>query len=383
MDSFQPQHSRHRQTSPSVKVQGVLVDSPNRQRVSVYDSDDWALIYRNPKVRVGCIAAGCDTLLTAKRLNSTGTKFLAIRPGFAECGHFNVKTLPAATSSGGGEETAEHDWVKGRLARIAQRVQLEAIIEEPRTHADVYLPAPKIALEYQRVHTDFPLRTLQRRMAGARLTLWLIREQPRVKGRKSALQRSFDEQVFQQGGLYLSIVDREDHRKNLRPWEDPATLDRRAWISVSGSTVRILPAGEAFGRRPVSFATFLADVANGTRLLTTVPIRPADGSAARHQKAWVLRTELEQHERSLAASAQLDTAPVIEGADPLPPNETATDEKIVPPVPVEHPDHDRDTISMTDNSPQSAPSQVLQALQAPARPTWLQRLRRKLKNWLP
>lgn len=298
MSSLQSPHVKHRSTTQMVKIQGVMIDEPSRRVVSVYDEDDWQEIHRNPNIRVGCRMVGCDTLLTPKMIARTGTRFLATRSG--SCTHFEVKR-PISAVGGGGEETKEHDWVKGRLARIAQKVGLDAIIEDSKTHADVYLPGPGIALEYQRVATDFSLRTMQRRLAGAGLTLWLIRQPLNTKGAKSKLRKMFDDQVYQRGGLYISVVDVEDYRKPLRPWEDPMTLNRRARISVGGSIVRILPDGTAFVRRPESFARFLADVVSGARVLRKVPIRPARGGLPSANLAWVSATELQRFERERAA----------------------------------------------------------------------------------
>lgn len=298
MSSLQSPHVKHKSTTQMVKIQGVMIDEPSRRVVSVYDEDDWREIHRNPNIRVGCRMVGCDTLLTPKIIARTGTRFLATRSG--GCTHFEVKRTTAA-AGGGGEETKEHDWVKGRLARIAQTVGLEAIIEESKTHADVYLPGPGIALEYQRVATDFSLRTMQRTLAGAALTLWLIRQPPNAKGAKSKLRRTFDEQVYRRGGLYVSVVDVEDYRQKLRPWEDPMALNRRARISVGGSVVRLLPDGTAFFRRSESFARFLADVVSGARVLRKVPIRPARGGLPSANLAWVRATELQRFERERAA----------------------------------------------------------------------------------
>lgn len=125
----------------------------------MYDEDDWQLIHRNADIQVGCMMPGCPTLLTAKQMSRTGTRFLATRAG--GCAHFEIER-PTSDAGGGGEETKEHDWVKGRLARIAQSVGLDAVIEDSRTHADVFIPGDKIAVEYQRVRTNFRARTLQR-----------------------------------------------------------------------------------------------------------------------------------------------------------------------------------------------------------------------------
>jgi hypothetical protein len=309
MSSFQSPHVKHKSTTQMVKIQGVMIDEPSRRVVSVYDEDDWREIHRNPSVRVGCRMVGCETLLTPKAIARTGTRFFATRSG--GCTHFEVKRLTSAVG-GGGEETKEHDWVKGRLARIAQKVGLEAIIEESKTRADVYLPGPRIALEYQRVATDFSTRTMQRTLAGAGLTLWLIRQPPNVKGPRSKLRKMFDEQVYQRGGLYISVVDVEDYAKQLRPWEDPMTLNRRARIRIGGSVVQLLPDGTVFSRRSESFAAFLADVVSGARVLRKVPIRPASGGMPSANLAWVRATELQRFERERAAKIARAAAPETE-----------------------------------------------------------------------
>lgn len=356
MKSGQSPHVRHKATFQMVKIQGVLLDDPSRRVVSVYDEDDWHDIHRNPSVRVGCMMRGCPTLLTAKVIARTGTRFLATRSG--GCTHFEVKPpVPEASAGGGGAETKEHDWVKGRLARVAASVNLEAIIEDARTRADVYLPGPKIALEYQRVATDFDLRTRMRRAAGASRTLWLIAQQPLTTGPKNQLQKMFDEQVFQRGGLYLSVVDVDDYRTTLRPWENPSALNCRACLRVSGSVAGLSPEGDVFTRRGDSCAQFLADVAEGVRVLERVPIRPAKGGGASMRLAWVRATELERYETERAARAARATAPAPEVAAELP---TAT-----------APEADEGPASVPDAAePPAAAAPERPA--PPEQPTWMQ-----------
>lgn len=283
--------------------------------VSVYIDEDWAQIYKNPQVRVKCAKEGCETLLTAKRMSRSGLRFFAIRSG--GCSH-NEVAIPvsdndierdaSSMTDGGGPESDEHRWMKGRFFKIARALDLDAIIEHAPTHADVHLTDARLALEYQRWDTAFTGRTRARSIAGAR-TIWCFPELD--ADATDAKSRAFKVQVFQHGAVFVSVRNKDNQAERLFPWEN-ATQNRSARLYVSGSIAKYDGQRNCLTWGRLSMATFLKEVTDGTRVLTLARITSRKGVATR-QLVWVRSTDLDRVDRPTASpSPQLEPTPAPE-----------------------------------------------------------------------
>lgn len=285
--------SDHR-TKP-VKVRGLLLNPPDGgapRPVYVNDYDDWAAIHRQPHVRVACLVPGCPTRLIAKQMSRSGLRFFANKTKNS-CDH-NQTRLPlepddveinpwAPGAAGGGPESAEHLWVKGRLFTIATKVLHQtAVVEESMTRADVYLPDAKIVLEYQRWATDFKKRSQQRRDAGAARTIWLV---PDWSDQKS----SFSQAVRYEGAMYLAVLSKNDYNQELRPWEHPED-NRLARLYVSGPVVRLDTEHHRLAYARFSLVRVLKEILSGERVFTEAPVYTKSTKKTTRKRVWV-RTE--------------------------------------------------------------------------------------------
>ncbi len=139
----------------------------------VGDDADWARMRAKPGPTLVCPQAGCGDELHAV-CNRHGTRFLrraAQRSGGAgrgACPHW--WTASGAT----GPESARHLWLKARLASICVDLGWAAVPEDPHTHADIWLPDARTALEVQLRRTDTLGRTCARQAAGADTTVWFL-----------------------------------------------------------------------------------------------------------------------------------------------------------------------------------------------------------------
>ena len=315
-----------------VKLQGILLnpDAGGDPRfVNVYDDEDWALIHRNPSAKVKCRHSTCETLLTAKRMSRSGQRFFAIRRG--GCTHDDVTISlstkdveqdPSRLPAGGGPETDEHRWIKGRIVRVAEKLGIEAILEEPFTHSDVYLPGPAIAVEYQRWNTKFNVRTEARATLGAS-TLWLIpSELPDSLSEKD--RTTLRARVFQTGALFLSVSNMNQKSESQHPLEAPG-LAKTARLYVGGSAVRYDETKQELVRyRFLSLATFLREVSDGSRMLKSVPVRRKDGRFF-PSLVWITKLDLalieaSQRRTSTGSRPTLEQPPMrTEAPRPSPP----------------------------------------------------------------
>lgn len=299
-------HASHR-TQP-VRIRGLVLDLPRTNgpvEVCVNHQIDWELIYKNPAIRVKCVVESCDTLLMAKRMSRSGLRFLAVRSG--GCSHNlvemrvergEVEQDPSKLVGGGGPEGDEHLWMKGRLFKIAQVLGAAAVVEHSLTHADVFLPEHNLVLEYQRWNTDFLRRTAQRSSKGAARTIWMFPWQPPNVPRTSAL-KAFNNEVFEHGGIYVAVRNKDDRRELQKPWED-ASQERTARLYGSGSIAAFDPDRGTLIRKQLSLATVLAEIISGDRMLAhAVVLTKSNGREARAQ-VWAL-AEAAQAERRRAA----------------------------------------------------------------------------------
>ncbi len=283
-----------------MKIRGLVLDPPGVDgpvQACVNDQADWELIYKNPAIQVKCLVESCDTLLTAKRMSRSGLRFLAARSG--GCSHNLVEMRvkrgedeqdPSKLAKGGGPEGDEHLWMKGRLFKIAQRLGAKAVVEHSLTRADVFLPEHNLVLEYQRWDDDFSRRTAQRSSAGAARTVWMFPWQPPDAPRTSAL-KAFNREVFEHGGIYVAVKNKDGRREVQSPWED-SSQERTARLYASGSIVVFDTDRGALIRTQLSLATVIAQIISDERVLAQAVVLTK--SKGRKSRAWVwaLRDDL-------------------------------------------------------------------------------------------
>lgn len=230
-------------------------------------------------------------------MSRSGLRFLAVRSGGCSHNLVDMRVEPtdvaqdaAKLAGGGGPEGVEHLWIKGRLYKIAKSIGAEAVIEHSLTHADVLLPEHNLALEYQRWNTDFVTRTEQRTSAGAARTIWMFPSHL-PKGAPSVVRKRFDEEVFQYGGIYVSVLNEGDDRKAARPWED-ASQERTARLYASGSIAVYNPHRQALVRTRRSLATILAEIIRGDRVLEQAVVWKKSEDRRVRAWVWALRDDL-------------------------------------------------------------------------------------------
>ncbi|WP_143456793.1 hypothetical protein [Serinicoccus sp. CUA-874] len=413
-------HATHR--THQVKIRGLIMDLPGAEEpveVCVNDQADWELIYKNPAVHVKCIVSSCDTLLTAKRMSASGLRFFAIRSG--GCDHNQVDMPvnpgeiaqdPATLDGGGGPEGVEHLWIKGRLYRIAKTLGAKAEVEHSLTHGDVFLPEHDLVLEYQRWNTDFATRTLQRTTAGAARTIWLFPTELPERASKS-LSAAIRKEVFQNGGIYVSVLNPSDNYAPQRPWEDPSQ-ERTARLFARGSIAEFDPVHQALIYKSRSLATILAQILSGERVLQQAPIWKKSVRRREMARVWVLRGDLELSSAAQSRRRSTSPPPASNHTASEHPDEPRPEQAVRPKLelvtgldtPQSHSgaaasataaDHspltgeqakvnaepiaDRDTVSTVEaassTSPQTADQDVTTERPAPARPLW-----KKFVDWL-
>ncbi|MGN0094816.1 MAG: hypothetical protein ACI38U_02020 [Corynebacterium sp.] len=327
------QHASHR--TQRVRIQGLALNPPGSAEpveVGVNDQAGWELIYKNPAIRVKCLVKSCDTLLTAKRMSKSGLRFLAVRSG--GCSHNlvemrvergEVEQDPSELVGGGGPEGDEHLWIKGRLFKIAQSLGAEAVVEHSLTRADVFLPGHNLVLEYQRWNTDFRERTAQRSSTGAAQTVWMLPWQPSNAPRTRAL-RSFNNEVFEHGGIYVAVRNKDKRSELQRPWED-ASQERTARLYAGGSIAVFDPRNGALVRRELSLATVLAEIMSGERILAHALVLTKGNALRARKRVWVLREDLARAEAAREERRRaMSKVPVAEQqSDPTPERELQPD----------------------------------------------------------
>jgi hypothetical protein len=244
------------------------------------DPDDWALALRKPRPPLVCPEPGCGVELISYENpgNQHNPRIFKFKAGGRSCDHW------ADRSSGGGPESAQHEWMKYRLARIARRLSYTATPEHPPTRADVFVHEPSYCLEVQLVHTQFRQRTIARQDRGTSVC-WLIREGLDTPAARTAL--------FQLPAVRFRITDQDNPKgRLLAPWEHPddTGLARRARLQVFGTVAHAprenqRPGPSASGPRWFRTGTMTATSSSPRSSPATVPgtrpgssiIRPACG----------------------------------------------------------------------------------------------------------
>lgn len=323
-------HATHR--TQRVKIRGLVMNLPGEDapfEVCVNHQAHWELIYKNPAVRVKCLVQSCDTLLTAKRMSRSGLRFLAVRSG--GCSHNLVEVQvkqseteqdPSELVGGGGPEGVEHLWMKDRLYRIAKALGAEAVVEHSLTRADVFLPEHNLVLEYQRWNTDFLGRTAQRTSAGAARTIWMFPWQP-PGAPPSHVHKAFNKEVFQNGGIYVAVLNMGGSREVQRPWED-ASQESTARLYASGSIAVFDPRRMALVRTRLSLATVLAQIISGDRVLDRAIVLNKRTGRVAQAWVWALSDDFAcakaAHEKQRrSAPPIIDKAPQQKSESPAPP----------------------------------------------------------------
>lgn len=315
-----------------MRIRGLVLDLPGADgpvEVCVNHQADWDRIYKNPAIRVKCLVESCDTLLTAKRMSRSGLRFLAVRSGGCShnlvemrVGRDEVEQDPSKLVGGGGPEGQEHLWMKGRLFKIAQRLGAEAVVEHSLTRADVFLPEQNLVLEYQRWDTDFRGRTAQRSSAGAARTVWMFPWQPPDALRTPALM-AFNREVFQHGGIYVAVRNKDEYRELQRPWED-SSQERTARLYASGSIAVFDPDLGALVRKELSLATVLAQIISGDRVLARALVLTKSSGREARARVWALRDDLVRAEAAQQDRRRAATLVRGTGTIPAPQSEQAT-----------------------------------------------------------
>lgn len=313
-------HASHR--TPQGKLRGLAFGLPGTDgpvEVCVNNEADWKMIHLNRAVHLKCLDPSCDTKLIAKRMGKSGLRFLAANSG--ACSHNEVDisgqhqevAQAPATPGGGGPEGGEHHWIKNRLYRIATKLGADAVVEHSPTHGDVFLPEHKIVLEYQRWDTNFTDRTRQRASAGVAKTIWLFPSEP-PDGTSDAVRKKFAKVVFQDGGVYVSVLNPSRDYERLRPWED-AKKESKARLFASGSITRFDLDRQALIYSSRSMAQFLKEIINGERILQHAPVWKKGKSCIEVARVWVLQDDLtraeEAQEKRRRASQASSITPAV------------------------------------------------------------------------
>jgi hypothetical protein len=156
-----PQRKRHAQ----------LRHQPRSTPLWVGDADDWALVRHKPRPPLVCPEPSCDVeLISYENLNNKyNPRIFKFKSVNRSCDHWPASGL------GGGPESAQHEWMKLRLTRIAKMLGYIATPEHAPTHADVFIHEALYCLEVQLNPTQFRKRTAVRKAKGVKVR-WLIRE---------------------------------------------------------------------------------------------------------------------------------------------------------------------------------------------------------------
>lgn len=210
-----PQRKRHAQ----------LRHQPRSTPLWVGDPDDWAIIRQQPRPPLVCPHPGCEVELVSceRPTNRNSPRYFRLKPGSRSCDHWIDHT------HGGGPESAQHEWVKYRLTKIARHLGYEAIAEHPDTRADVFVYGPRYCLEVQLRSTGFHSRTASRQAKRGQVCWWIV-EGPDTK----ALTRA----LFSLPAVRFRVIDKDRaHRGPLAPWLDPNNRDTafRARLQVFGT----------------------------------------------------------------------------------------------------------------------------------------------------
>ncbi|GED05155.1 hypothetical protein AUR04nite_06870 [Glutamicibacter uratoxydans] len=107
--------------------------------------------------------------------------------------------------------TAEHLWFQNAISGLCAELGYEAIQEDYESRADILVQSsPPVAVEIQRVSTDFNKRTLTRQNLGMNV-LWLIPETAKNS-------RSINHALFNQPAARIRVFNKNDRTTEVKPW---------------------------------------------------------------------------------------------------------------------------------------------------------------------
>ncbi|WP_158088280.1 hypothetical protein [Kocuria massiliensis] len=146
-------------------------------------------------------------------------------------------------------------------------------------------------------------------------TIWLFPTELPERASKS-LSAAIRKEVFQNGGIYVSVLSPSDNYAPQRPWEDPSQ-ERNALLFARGSIAEFDPDRQALIYKSRSLATILAEILSGKRVLQRAPVWKKKFRRLEMARVWVLRSDLE-----LSNAAQSRRRPI---SPPASSNHTASD----------------------------------------------------------
>jgi len=221
-----------RRAHQGTKRHARLQHSPGAPLLWVGDDEDWKIARAKHRL-LACPEPDCHIeLIAVQNDNNRYTpRFFRFKTATRTCEHWPAR-------SRGGPESARHDWLKARLARIARREGYQVTPEHWHTHADVFVHDVQFCFEVQLRGTDFAGRTASRRGKGAQVC-WFLTPDVTTKIAEHAL--------FHSEAVRLSVVD-QSTRRPIAPWDHPENQDlaRRAQLRVYATTGH----GPRHGQRP-------------------------------------------------------------------------------------------------------------------------------------
>ena len=249
---------------PARKRHARFRHQPRATPLWVGDPDDWALVRHKPRPPLVCPEPGCDVaLISYENVNNQyNPRIFKFKATAVTRNHWDASGL------GGGPPSAEHEWMKLHVSRIATSLGYTATPEHAPTRADVFVHEPSFCLEVQLRSTQFRKRTTAREAKGARVC-WLIREGLDTEKARKA--------VFGLPAVRFRIVDRSKRGRLLALWDEPDNhkLAEQAQLQVF-ATVAVAPAWDEhvssvspgvpwFRTEPMDGSAFLREVLAGQR----------------------------------------------------------------------------------------------------------------------
>lgn len=268
-----------------LKRHAQLRHQPGSSPLWVGNPEDWALVRHPPRPPLVCPEPGCEVeLISYENLrNKYNPRIFKFKSVEKSCDHW------VADGQGGGPESAHHEWMKLRLARIAKRLGYTTTPEHAPTHADVFVHEASYCLEVQLRPTQFRQRTAARTAKGMKVC-WLIREGLDTEKARQAL--------FGLPAVRFRVMDREDRGRLLTPWDNPddRELAHRARLEVFGTIACALPADKRGDRATPAGTWFRTHTMDGFAFLDEILAgrrrwyRP--GMLGQKRGLWVLKTDV-------------------------------------------------------------------------------------------
>jgi len=264
---------------PGSKRHAVRKDDPDSPLYWVGNDTDWHEVRRKPRIPLECPErCGVELIAVENPAYRYSPRFFRIKPPRPPCDHWEPPP------GHGGRESAQHDWLKNKLAEIVRDLGYIAVVEHWPTYADVYVESsPPFCLEVQLKPTSFDARTRARQNHGARVC-WLIRDSLNTPGASETLARG--------QAVRFRVVD--GSRRVAQPWHDTpgsvlADSPRiEVFMAIATRPDDWLKPGELWFRTHgyLDARQFLDEILSGRR-------RPYSGpELGLRQAAWALDTDV-------------------------------------------------------------------------------------------